>query len=85
MLADELTDEDRAHFVASAAASSPGTTEHNEAAYETVLKQARTADSWVGRSIQEWEAMADTEPDVPDPSVAERVEAKRGASHTPGW
>ncbi|KZN25231.1 hypothetical protein A4G99_01555 [Haladaptatus sp. R4] len=84
MLADELTDEDRAHFVASAAASGPGTTEHNRAVYETVLEQARAADSWVGRSIREWEAMAENS-DEPDPSVAERVEAERGAPSTPGW
>lgn len=101
-LADgQSTDADRAAFVAVAAASSPGTfaisDHHREWAFERTLE----ADSWVGRSIEEWERRAaggdsdDRIPDVPDPAVAREtvpdpaiareVERARGAPETPGW
>ncbi|GAA0224427.1 YkgJ family cysteine cluster protein [Haladaptatus pallidirubidus] len=83
LLADELTDGDRARFVAAAVAGRPGTTGTNRETYETVLDEVRETDSWVGRSIIEWEAMAKNEES--DPSVATRVEDERGAPPTSGW
>lgn len=83
LAAGDLTDADRAAFVAVAAASAPGTTAveptKREQAYETALD----ADSWVGRAIDEWTARADG--DDPDPALGETVEASRGAPETPGW
>lgn len=84
--ADELTDEDRARFAAAAVAGRPGTTGSNHETYETVLKQARAADSWVGRAIREWETMErESEETTPNPSVGKRVETELGAPSTPGW
>ncbi len=85
LLADELTDDDRFRFVATAVANRPGTTTIDYETYESVLETARDADSWVGRSIRQWEAMARTESDVPDSSTAEQVETNFGAPGTPGW
>jgi hypothetical protein len=79
----DLTDEDRARFVAVAAASAPGTTAveptKREQAYETVLD----TDSWVGRAIEEWTDRVGE--DAPDPGLGEAVEDSRGAPGTPGW
>lgn len=85
MRAGELTDEDRARFVATAAANRPGTTSIDRETYETVLATVRETDSWVGRSIRAWEAMSQTKTGVPDPSVAERIETGAGAPSPPGW
>lgn len=83
LLADELTQADRAEFAAAAAAGSPGTTEVNEAAFESALETAKQAESWAGRALDEWSAV---DPDVPaDPSIARRIEAATGAPSTPGW
>ncbi len=81
-----LTDEDRAEFVAVASAAAPGTTSIEERRYEEVRKRALTADSWVGRAIDEWESRAG-EPGsmAPAHAVTERVEEGRGAPDTPGW
>jgi len=82
--AGALTDEDRARFVAVAAASAPGTTAveptKRERAYETAL----AADSWAGRAVEEWAERADAD-EPPDPGLAEAVEDARGAPGTPGW
>jgi Fe-S-cluster containining protein len=83
LLADELTDDDRTRFVAAAIAGRPGTTGTDRETYDDALVKARAADSWVGRAIAEWEAMAAD--DEPNPSVAKRVEEERGAPPTPGW
>jgi Fe-S-cluster containining protein len=90
-LADgEATREDRAEFVAVAAAAAPGRldvdTERYEQARETVLE----ADSWVGAAIEAWTerasgAGADGTSDLPPPSLGVVVEASRGAPETPGW
>ncbi|MFH5799512.1 YkgJ family cysteine cluster protein [Haladaptatus sp. CMAA 1911] len=85
LLADELTDDDRFRFVATAVANRPGTTSIDDETYESVLTTARDADSWVARSIRRWEAMARTESDVPNASIAGRVETDFGAPETPGW
>lgn len=78
-----LTAEDRARFVAAAAAGSPGTTALDEAHYESALEQARSADSWAGRAIADWQRRArDADP---DPALAREVELDRGAPETPGW
>ncbi|WP_458188907.1 YkgJ family cysteine cluster protein [Haladaptatus sp. NG-WS-4] len=82
LLADELTDEDRARFVAAAIAGRPGTTGTNRETYDAVRKRALEADSWAGRAIAEWETMTD---DEPNPSVARRVEDGHGAPPTHRW
>ena len=81
--AGDLTDADRASFVAWAFASSPGTTAHNEDAYEDAYERVLATDSWVGAAIADWEAR-DGDSD-PDPGLAERIEDARGAPDTPGW
>lgn len=78
-----LTPEDRARFVAAAAAGSPGTTAIDDAHYENALKQARAADSWAGRAIDDWQERADTAD--PDPTLGRDVELGRGAPETQGW
>lgn len=79
---DRATDADRAEFVARALASSPGTTTHNDEAYERGYERVRETSSWVGEAIDEWERRAG---DDPEPALAADVEETRGASETPGW
>ncbi|WP_232686935.1 YkgJ family cysteine cluster protein [Halobacterium zhouii] len=79
----ELADEDRARFVAVAAASAPGTTAVEPTKRKEAYQTALEADSWVGQSIREWEERADS--DDPDSGLSERVEVERGAPETPGW
>ncbi|MFB6132215.1 MAG: YkgJ family cysteine cluster protein [Halanaeroarchaeum sp.] len=78
-----LTEEDRARFVAAAAAGAPGSTSVDERHYEEALERARAADSWAGRAIDAWERRADS--DDPEPSLGREVEEERGAPETPGW
>jgi hypothetical protein len=81
-----LTREDRAEFVATAAASAPGTTERNEARYEDAKERIVAADSWGGRAIEDWiERANDAGTPAPDPETAIEVEEERGAPGTPGW
>ncbi|MFB6114352.1 MAG: YkgJ family cysteine cluster protein [Halodesulfurarchaeum sp.] len=80
---DELRRADHAAFVAAAAASAPGTTAIEEHRFEETLERVKTADSWVGEALEEWEARAETR--EPDPSQAAAVEDARGAPETPGW
>ncbi|MFC7232422.1 YkgJ family cysteine cluster protein [Saliphagus sp. GCM10025308] len=83
LVSGDLTTEDRAAFVAVAAASAPGTLAisdtHYDQAYELVLE----ADSWAGSAIREWEQRASET--SADPSQGEAVEVARGAPETPGW
>lgn len=79
----EPTVADRATFVATAAASAPGTTEINDAKYATYFERALLARSWVGDAIREWRDRAATSP--PDPGLGDRIEDERGAPGTPGW
>jgi Fe-S-cluster containining protein len=84
--AGELTQDDRALFVAAAVAAAPGTTTVESDRFEAALAEARPADSWVGRAIADWtERAAEVGADAPDPGLAERVEDDRGAPATPGW
>ena len=87
--AGELTDDDRALFVAAAAAATPGTTEVNEDRFEAELERACEADSWVGESIDDWDSRSGAVgSDASDSRVAELsevVEDARGAPATPGW
>ncbi len=88
---DALTLEDRAVFVAVAAASAPGTfalsTPHRERARTQVLE----ADSWVGRACRSWAERAPepaqwgTATDDDQDRVTEAVEGAHGAPETPGW
>ena len=78
----ELTAEDRAEFVAVAAASSPGTLAISEPHYEDAKARALEADSWAGRAIDEWNRL---EGENPDATLADRIEDARGAPGTPGW
>jgi hypothetical protein len=79
---NRLTAEDRAEFVASAVAASPGTTNHDDATFERAYGRAREAMSWVGEAADEWKRLSEGEP---DPALAERVEDGHGAPPTPGW
>lgn len=79
----EPTREDRAEFVATAAASAPGTTERNEPRYEEVKAQVLESDSWAAGAIDAWLDMAD-EVGSPAPEPTE-LEDDRGAPGTPGW
>lgn len=76
------TADDRAEFVATAAAASPGRIERNDPAYERYRDRALDADSWVGRAIDDWRARTG---DDPDPRLGAVVEDARDAPGTPGW
>lgn len=80
---DTLSRSDRAVFVATAAASAPGTTVLNERRYESTLEKVRETSSWAGEAVEAWRALAATEP--ADPSLANAVETERDAPDTPGW
>lgn len=81
--ADTLARDDRAKFVATAAASAPGTTRIDEDQYTSVLQRAARADSWAGSAIEIWHRRAHQVEPAPD--HAETVEDARGAPPTPGW
>ncbi|MFC3958877.1 YkgJ family cysteine cluster protein [Halovivax cerinus] len=91
------TAEDRAEFVAVAAASSPGTLGQSRPHYERAREATLETDSWAGEAIAEWTRLArdgrseaagavevDDHP-TPHPALAEQVEGARGAPETPGW
>lgn len=80
---DRLAAEDRAEFVAAAVSASPGTTRHNEEAFDRAFERTCAASSWVGEAIEDWGSRAGSVD--PDPSMGERVEEGRGAPSTPGW
>ncbi|WP_433626453.1 YkgJ family cysteine cluster protein [Halomicrococcus sp. NG-SE-24] len=84
LLADDLTREDRARFVAAAVAGRPGTTSTDREQFAAAFADAKVADSWAGRAVAEWESLEDGG-DAPRPDAAERVEDDRGAPPTPGW
>lgn len=74
---------DRAEFVGTAAAASPGTLDRNEDAYREYRDRVQDTASWISAAVADWRERATTEP--ADPAVAERVETDRGAPPTPGW
>lgn len=78
------TDEDRAEFIAVAAASRPGTLDIDGDRYADAYERVLEADSWVGRARREWTRYAEAG-EAADPSLAERIEDRRGAPATPGW
>lgn len=80
---DSLSRKTRADFVATAAASSPGTTTINQDRYETVRKTILETTSWTHAAAREWTDRVETEP--PDPHLAHEIEDARGAPGTPGW
>ncbi len=80
---DASTPADRAEFVATAAASSPGTFAISDHHYERARERVLEADSWIGRAIDEWGRLADET--SPDAGLASDVEDARGAPSTPGW
>jgi len=80
LVADELTDDDRARFVGAAAASAPGTADVNRERMATDRERARETESWVGAAAGEWAARTDETPDL-----GAAVEERRGAPPTPGW
>lgn len=81
----DLTTEDRAEFVAVAAASSPGTLAVNSDRYEQVLETVLQADSWAGRAIEAWRAAASVGERATDSPDAAALEDDDGAPPTPGW
>jgi len=82
----DLTAEDRAEFVAVAAASSPGTLAVNDDRYEAVLERVLRTDSWAGRAIDRWTdavgAVGERTTDAPETTAVEDAD---GAPPTPGW
>lgn len=78
-----LSQSDRAKFVATAAASAPGTTSIDEERYDTVRNRAARADSWAGAAIELWHRHADQ--GDPGPNRASTLEDALGAPSTPGW
>jgi hypothetical protein len=83
LAAREPTAADRATFVATAAASAPGTTAVNEAKFDEYHELALTAQSWVGDALRDWRTRQSTVD--PDPALAAAIEGARGAPDTPGW
>lgn len=83
LAAGELTRDDRARFVAVAAASAPGTTAVEPTKREQAFETAMAADSWVGDAIDAWTARASAAD--PDPELGRTIEERRGAPETPGW
>ncbi|WEL16783.1 Fe-S-cluster containining protein [Halorhabdus sp. SVX81] len=79
----ESTRDDRAEFIAVAAASSPGTLEVEPRRYEQVRERAATTESWISEAIAEWRRRAETS--AADPTLARTIETRRGATPTPGW
>ncbi|WP_435062041.1 YkgJ family cysteine cluster protein [Halobaculum sp. EA56] len=86
LVAGEATPEDRAEFVACAAASAPGTGAVNDDRRERERERVLAADSWAGRADADWRAAAadpgDPATDAPDPAA---VEVDRGAPETDDW
>ncbi|WP_435365392.1 YkgJ family cysteine cluster protein [Haloarchaeobius sp. DYHT-AS-18] len=81
-----LTRTDRAEFVATAAASAPGTTGRSESHYERYREQALDADSWAGRALADWEALSSGIGSRVSASVlGTAIEEAHGAPTTPGW
>ncbi|MHC3436607.1 YkgJ family cysteine cluster protein [Natrialbaceae archaeon A-gly3] len=81
---DDLTRDDRAEFLAVAAASSPGTLGISDYHYERARERALEADSWVGTAFEEWTARHDAG-ELPEAELARTIEDDRGAPETPGW
>ncbi|WP_439028158.1 YkgJ family cysteine cluster protein [Haloarchaeobius sp. DT45] len=81
-----LTRTDRAEFVATAAASAPGTTGRSESHYDRYRELALDANSWAGRALADWEALSSGIGSLASVSVlAAGVEEVHGAPSTPGW
>jgi len=83
-LADGVpTPDDRAEFLAVAAASSPGTGRVDPDRYERARERVREGESWVDAAVAEWVGRAATTD--ADPALAREVEDARDAPGTPGW
>jgi hypothetical protein len=80
---DRVRREDRASFVAAAAASAPGTTGIEQHRFEDVREQVREAGGWIEEAIEAWDGHSESHP--PDPALGRSVEITRGAPETPGW
>lgn len=76
----DLTADDRAEFVAAAAAGTPGSPNTDMATFAEVYETARTARSWAGESIERWETAADG-----GGAMSVAAEEALGAPETPGW
>ncbi|MFC7097037.1 YkgJ family cysteine cluster protein [Halobaculum marinum] len=86
LIAGEATAADRATFVASAAASAPGTAEVNPERFERERERVLAADSWVSAADAEWRAAADRRGSrVDDAPDATAVEEAGGAPSTGEW
>lgn len=75
--------DDRAGFIAAAAATAPGSTDVDEEKFGAHYERALTAQSWAGDAIVDWTERELTE--APDPTMAAYVDDERGAPMTPGW
>ncbi len=84
LAAGELRPDERADWLAVAAASSPGTASINEDRYETYRRRALVGDSWVDDVIDDWTERADLST-VPDIEQIRTIEERHGAPSTQGW
>ncbi|MGM0604596.1 MAG: YkgJ family cysteine cluster protein [Halobacteriota archaeon] len=82
---NELTDADRAAFVAIACGSSPGTVEINDAVRDRCRRAALDASSWIGRSIEEWTDRADSVGSQATVEAPGTVETDYGAPDAGEW
>lgn len=87
ILGDGATAQDRAEFVAVAAASSPAMVTVSDPVYEEAREQVLEADSWAGRAIERWRSHAGGlgSGAVAAATLAETAEEEVGAPETPGW
>ncbi|UIO99710.1 YkgJ family cysteine cluster protein [Halobaculum sp. CBA1158] len=86
LVAGEATVEDRAAFVACAAASAPGTGTVDDDRMARERERTLAADSWVAAADREWrDAAADRGSPVADAPDPDAVETDRGAPPTDDW
>jgi Fe-S-cluster containining protein len=83
-VAGDLRPTDRAEFVGCAVGSTPGSFAVDAERAETVRRRTRHASSWVGRSVDDWAAVAGRVGEHA-PDANGRIETSNGAPPTPGW
>lgn len=85
-VAGKLTTADRAAFVAVAAGSHPGSLAVDGSRAAAAHERTLAADSWAGRVIAAWDALADEQgsPAANAPTGSD-VEGSDGVPDTPGW
>ncbi len=80
---NNLDKKQRYKFIATAIASSPGSTTINKKKFQEALSKAYESESWINDTINDWKQRKQNE--KPNPKKSGIVETKRGAPKTPGW